>query len=406
MRIALPAHSLYGNQPVTAEFPDSWDVEVSAFAGAEEPAMGEAEIAEAISCPNHGKPIRQGAKGCRNAVIIFDDITRATPIAPIARAVIAQLEEAGVPREQIEFVAATGAHRAMDREDFVRKLGEDIVNEFRVWSHNPFFNCTELGRTSQGIPIALNTECVRADYKVAIGSLFPHVSTGVGGGGKILLPGIASFETISQWHKTDSGIWKIDGTCRGAVAETVRMLGLDMKIDVLMNGRGEIARLYAGDPETTLQQHYSEIQQFFATRRIPDVDLLVSNNYFKPSEPNCALIQMGMVETVRPGGDVLLSYHTPLGCACHYVWGKWGSSGVGGPMYRKQYRFPEKLNRFLVFTQYPDLGTSSSYHLNEDGNIFCRSWQEVMAELGPAPRRVAVYPYGDACCFEDMAGVR
>ena len=406
MTIDLPAHSLYGNKPIPIEFPENWDVQVSSFRGENEPAMTKEQIALAIRTPNHNKPIHEAARGCSNALIIFDDFTRATPIEEIAWAVIAELEEAGVPRQKIQFMAAVGTHRAMCREDFVRKLGEDILNEFQVWSHNPFFNCEYVGTSSTGIPIALNSECVRADYIVAIGAFSPHVSTGVGGGGKIILPGVASYETISQWHKTDSGMWRTDADCRKTVAEAAQMLGLNMKIDVLMNGRGEIARLYAGDWERNLWDHYDEIQGFFATERIPDVDLLLTNNYFKPTEPNCAIVQMGMIETVRPGGDIILSYHTPQGCACHYMWGKWGASGVGGPMYRKQYRFPEHLNRFIVFSEYPDFGTSSSYHLNEDGNIFLRYWEDVLKELGPEPRRVAVYKYGTACCFEDKLGTR
>lgn len=406
MLVQLPAHSLYGNEPVDVQFPNDWDVQVSSFQGESEPALTEREIAEAIRHPNCTPPIREAAKGCKNAVIIFDDITRATPVGPIAKAVIAELEEAGVPREKIEFMAAVGGHRAMCREDFVRKLGEDIVNEFRVWSHNPFFNCVYLGKTSQQIPIELNAECVYADFKVAIGAIFPHVSTGAGGGGKIILPGIASMETIRRWHLTDSGMWLTDSDCRKTVTEAADLLGLNIKIDVLMNGRGEIARVYAGDCESNLQDHYDEIQRFFCTRHVPDVDLVLTNNYFKPTEPNCALVQMGMLETIRPGGDIILSYHSPQGCACHYVWGKWGDSGIGGCMYRKQWRIPENVNRFFVFTKYPDFATSSSYHLNEDGNFFARQWGEIMDALGTSPRRVAVYPYGDACCFEDKMGTR
>ncbi|MCI9121906.1 MAG: DUF2088 domain-containing protein [Oscillibacter sp.] len=406
MQINLPAHSLYGNAPIPLTFPDGWDVQVSSFRGAEEPALTQAEITERVQNPTHTAPIRQAARGCKNAVIIFDDITRATPIGPVAKAVIAELEEAGVPRGNIEFMAAVGGHRAMSREEFVRKLGEEIVDEFRVWSHNPFFNCVYLGKTSQQIPIELNAECVYAGFKVAIGAIFPHVSTGAGGGGKIILPGIASLETIRRWHLTDSGMWLTDSDSRRTVTEAAEMLGLHMKIDVLMNGQGQIARLYAGDCEHNLQDHYDEIQQFFSTVHVPDVDLLLTNNYFKPSEPNCAIVQMGMLETVRPGGDVILAYNSPLGCACHYVWGKWGDSGIGGCMYRKQWRIPEQVNRFFVFTEYPDFGTSSSYHLNEDGNIFARRWEEILEHLGPKDRRVALYPYGDACCFEDKLGSR
>lgn len=153
-------------------------------------------------------------------------------------------------------------------------------------------------------------------------------------------------ETIRRWHLTDSGMWLTDSDCRRTVTEAADLLGLNIKIDVLMNGRGEIARVYAGDCESNLQDHYDEIQRFFCTRHVPDVDLVLTNNYFKPTEPNCALVQMGMLETIRPGGDIILSYHRPARVRLPLCLGKMGDSGIGGCMYRKQWRIPENVNRF------------------------------------------------------------
>ncbi len=400
MRIDMPAHSLFGNESVPLEFPDNWDVQISNFKGAAAPALAQEQIAEKIKHPEHLLPIAEGAKGCKDAVIIFDDFTRATPIEPIAKVVIAELEKAGVDRDKIRFIASTGAHRAMCREDFERKLGREITQEFRIYSHNPFFNNVYLGKTTYGVPIELNAECVYADYKVAIGAFFPHSSTGVGGGGKIVLPGIASFETIRQWHLKDSGMWKTDSQARDSVVQAADFLKLDMKIDVLMNGKGEISQLYAGHYDKIFMEHIDEIQEFFCTKYIDNPDIVIANNYFKPTEPNVAIVQMGIVESVKPGGDIVLMYNTPYGCACHYMWGKWGDTGLGGPMYRKQFRVPPTINRFFVLSKYWDKGTASSYHFNEEGNIYIETWQDLMSHLGPQPRRVAVYPYADASCFE------
>ena len=400
MHIDMPAHNLFGNEPVGITFPESWDVEVSSFKGARARSLTREEIADKIRHPAHVPAIAEEAAGCRDAVIIFDDFTRATPIEPIAKVVIAELEKAGVARDKIRFIAAVGAHRAMSREDFERKLGREITREFRIYSHNPFFNNVYLGKTSYGVPVELNADCVYADYKVAIGSLFPHSSTGVGGGGKIVLPGIASFETIRQWHLQDSGMWKTDSPARKSVVEASDYLKLNLKIDVLLNGAGEIAELYAGHYDRIFTDHFDEIRDFFGTEYITDPDIVIANNYFKPTEPNVAIVQMGIVETVKPGGDLVLMYNSPYGCACHYMWGKWGDTGIGGPLYRKQYRVPHNVKRFFVFSKYWDKGTASSYHLNEDGNIYADNWPELMAHFGPGPKRVAVYPYADASCFE------
>ena len=49
MRIDLPAHSLYGDAPVTIEFPDSWDVQVASFQGENARTLTQEEIASSIN---------------------------------------------------------------------------------------------------------------------------------------------------------------------------------------------------------------------------------------------------------------------------------------------------------------------------------------------------------------------
>lgn len=119
----------------------------------------------------------------------------------IAKAVIKELLDAGVLKDRIWFLAATGMHRAMGREEHVRKLGEELVREYRVFSHNPFRNNTFLGISSSSIPIEVNIEVLRADYKVAIGGIAPYSAVGVAGGPKIVLPGICSADTIRTFHQ-------------------------------------------------------------------------------------------------------------------------------------------------------------------------------------------------------------
>ena len=48
MRIDLPAHSLYGDAPVTIDFPDSWDVQVASFQGENARTLTQEEIAAKI----------------------------------------------------------------------------------------------------------------------------------------------------------------------------------------------------------------------------------------------------------------------------------------------------------------------------------------------------------------------
>jgi nickel-dependent lactate racemase len=69
-----------------------------------------------------------------------------------------------------------------------------VLKRFPVYNHNPFNNCVPIGTTKTfGTEVSINAEVMKSDLKIAIGGIVPHGMTGFGGGGKIILPGVASF---------------------------------------------------------------------------------------------------------------------------------------------------------------------------------------------------------------------
>ena len=196
----LPSNSLYGDEPIPIRFPENWDVHISRFAGYNTPELTSDMIAEAIRSPIGARPISEDARGSRSAVIIIDDITRPTPCGPIVRAVIDELLAAGVPKENIWLIVALGTHGVMYREHFVRKLGEELVDEFEIHNHNPFFNHVFLGNTTNNVPVEINADVMSADYKIGIGAMMAHSFYGFSGGGKCVLPGVASMRSIIKNH--------------------------------------------------------------------------------------------------------------------------------------------------------------------------------------------------------------
>ncbi|GAI06591.1 unnamed protein product, partial [marine sediment metagenome] len=65
----------------------------------------------------------QLAKGKKEVVILFDDMSRATPSAVLIPHVLEELAVAGIPDDNIRFIAAIGAHGSMNGIDFRKKLG-------------------------------------------------------------------------------------------------------------------------------------------------------------------------------------------------------------------------------------------------------------------------------------------
>lgn len=394
MRFPLPANNLYGNEPINIDIPDSWDVTVCQYAGVNAPALTYDQIAKAIASPLGCLPISQAARNKKDAIIIIDDISRPTPCEEIAKAVIAELEQAGVPRDKIRFLCAVGTHRAMSREDFVRKLGEDLVQEFRCYSHNPFFNNTLVGHTTDGTPIELNADAVAADFKIAIGNAVPHGNVGIAGGPKTILPGIASFDSIKALHSAGRvGRWDLSVPGRDMACQAARMLGLDLKIDAVLNGKGEIAILYAGEVGALAESHEQELQDFYRTPYEMEADIVIANNYFKPSEPFLSIAYNGIVFSVKKGGVLVVSSHSPQGAAPHYCQGTWGDADVNGPMLTLT-PVPRRYSAYYAFSTWMDKGSAAAYHFAGETMKWADKWEQILNDVGPEPKKLVIYPYG------------
>ncbi|MDD4876480.1 MAG: lactate racemase domain-containing protein, partial [Dehalococcoidales bacterium] len=200
--IKVPQLAWYDTKDLELSLPDDWQIEVFNMAGYNRPALEPAGIKASINNPIGIPPIRELAKGKKEVVIIFDDITRVTRTAKIVPFILEELADAGIPDNRIRFVAALGLHAAMWREHFVKKLGGDIVARFPVYNHNPFTNCIYVGTTATyGTKVYANEEVMKCDLKIAISSVVPHRMSGFGGGSKIILPGVVSFETTDHNHR-------------------------------------------------------------------------------------------------------------------------------------------------------------------------------------------------------------
>ena len=123
MRVRLPQRAWFGDIEIEIEFPGDWNVSVHGMAADERPLLSDDQIRELIGSPIGSPPLRKLARGCKEIAIIFDDLTRPTPVSRVLPFVLEELSAAGIEDGQIRFIAALGAHGAHDRIDFEKKLG-------------------------------------------------------------------------------------------------------------------------------------------------------------------------------------------------------------------------------------------------------------------------------------------
>ena len=161
-------------------------------------------IAEAFARPIGARPLAELANNRKSACILICDITRPVPNHLFLRPMIQTLLAAGVPKERISVLVATGLHRPNLGEELDELVGDPWVLEtVRVENHYARDEAAhvDLGRTrTRGTPIKLDRRFVEADLRIATGLVEPHFMAGWSGGRKVVAPGVAHHETIRTFH--------------------------------------------------------------------------------------------------------------------------------------------------------------------------------------------------------------
>jgi nickel-dependent lactate racemase len=223
----------------------------------------ERAIERTLARPIDSQPLRTLAKAGQKACIVFTDMTRSSPDHLLVPALLRELESAGVAREDVTLLCATGMHRPSTREEKVLKLGKEVLRRYRVLDHeagNPKA-LMDLGRTESGIPLSVNRWAFEADLLIATGIVEPHQYAGYSGGGKTVAIGAAGESMISFTHgpamvdHPGTRLGKIEGNpFRSAVDEAARRAGLRFVINAVQDDENRAVAVFAGEPDSTFKK--------------------------------------------------------------------------------------------------------------------------------------------------------
>ncbi|MDP6037597.1 MAG: lactate racemase domain-containing protein, partial [Candidatus Latescibacteria bacterium] len=386
--INVPVKAWYGEEEMSLDFPDTWDVQHCPMVGHDTPALDDAQIREALENPYDTATLREMAKGKKQVVILFDDLTRPAPTHRILPFVLESLADAGIEDDQIRFVGAFANHAAMSQEDFVKKLGVDVVRRFRIYNHNPYEHLVDLGETSRGTPVLINREVMACDLKIGIGGLIPHPGAGFGGGAKMVFPGVTGLEAVAVNHgrprppemntEQTGMLGKVEGNVvREDIEEAVRKVGLDMKIDLLINNRREVVGVFAGDFVAQHRAGVKRARELYATPTPPDCDIVVTNAY--PIENQAGKSLWPTRLCLKKGGTAVVVAQSIEGQALHYLTGRFGTD-YGGRLWSKGRGLIPDAGRILVCSSY--LSRTDLDRFGKDDRVVgCETWEETMKHL-------------------------
>jgi len=396
----IPWKAWYGDGKFSLTFPDDWDVTFCSMDDA--PYLPEKKIEEAFETPIGTPKLRELAEGKRNAVIVFDDISRPTKGDLLLKYVFNELEAGGIKRDRVKIIFALGAHRPMMREDIIKKLGEEIYYSVDVMNHYPYENLVDCGKSKIGTPIKINRYYYEADLKLSVSCIEPHEWAGFGGGAKNILPGVSGIETLEANHSMMAESYQgmtgiIEGNrLREDIEDIARMIGLDAIINVVTTASRGIAGVFVGDMIEAHRAGVEFARKVFATELVSDQDVGIFNAYPKDTEIlqfSNAFNIASMVEKdiVKKDGYMVVTTACPEGRGFHSLLGHGTRLEPKKEHLREVFSsrtgivFSPHLSPFDVYTYFP-----------EDVLLFHR-WEEVIRfikEKEQGKQKVAIFPTG------------
>jgi len=297
-----------------------------------------AAVERALATPVDGPALSDLARGKRTACLLICDVTRPVPnglfLAPMIRTLLA----AGVPREGITVLVATGLHRANEGQELAEVVGDRWVLEtVRVANHRATEDADHVlvGRTpGRGTVVRLDRRLVDAEVRIATGLVEPHFMAGWSGGRKVIAPGVAHAETIRTFHNAAfmahprAANCVLDGNpLHEEQLAIVRMLGGALALNTVIDDQRRLAFVNFGE---IVQSHLEAVEfarqhaEVPVGRRFRTVVASAAGHPLDKTYYQTVKGMVGPLDILEPGGDLIVA------SAC--------SEGIGSAPYAEAQR--------------------------------------------------------------------
>jgi len=394
--LRLPWSAWFGERTLELPLPDGWTIDVAEVSSdVRGPALD-----DALDAPIGAPLLAELARGARTAAIAVEDITRPAIVAPALDAIVDRLEAAGIAPERVRVLVAVGGHAPLALDALRRKLGERVLARCDVSNHHPYENLVDLGTSKGGLPVRINRLFAEADVKLAVGSVVPHPYAGFGGGGKIVLPGLAGIETLEMNHRpavtglSGAGLGVVEGNrARAEMEEIALAAGLSAVLNVVPGPRRETLGCFFGHPVAAHRAAVELARRAYRVEVDPGADAVLLGAYPKDGE----VLQLGNAfnawrsagqPLAHDDGTVILAAACPLGRGTHSL------HGPGMRLYRAPVK-RDYLGRRELIVFAPEVATPDVRQSFWEGYLHARAWYEVLARLAvrhPRGGRMLVIP--------------
>lgn len=319
----------YGKTGLDVDFPDSSMVIEPVFEKGKDDQVG--EVVRALQNPYGTAPLKDIVKSTDRVGIIFSDITRATPYDVILPAIFSELSH--VPDRNFTLFNACGTHRKNTKEELVQILGKGPAEKYRIVQND----CDDMeshryiGTTSEGNRIEILSEFLDCDVKILTGFIEPHFFAGFSGGGKAIMPGLATLGTVQRNHSAVhmdhvNSIWGITegNVLWEEVKEAAGFAKPSFLINVALNRKQEVTAAFGGDYVEAHREGCKYVKEHAMAGVDEPFDIVVTSNSGYPLDLNMYQAVKGMSAAsliVKEGGDIIICSDCWDGIPSH---GKYG----------------------------------------------------------------------------------
>ncbi len=308
----------YGRTGLEVRLDDDLDVSIL------EPARGvpladpAGAVADALAAPIGTRALEELARGRRDAVVVISDKTRPVPYGTVLPPLLGALEQAGIHRDRIEILVATGLHRANTPAELAEMTNPELVARYRFRNHDArdAGQHVHLGRTARGTEIWLDRGFVAAECKVVTGLIEPHLMAGFSGGRKAVAPGCAGVETMRSLHGAEMlesplGPGIIDGNpFHDELLDIARRVRVDFLCDVTIDRSRRLTGVFAGDLEHAHAAGMRAVEQHVRADLDRPADVVIASAGGFPLDDTYYQSIKGLVAAlniVRRGGTIILA---------------------------------------------------------------------------------------------------
>jgi lactate racemase len=276
------------------------------------------ELANALDHPIHRPALAELASGKRTAAIAVCDITRPAPNALTLPPLLARLHTAGIEKNAIRILVATGLHRPASEEEIRNIAGEEIAETYRVENHfaKDLAAHANLGMTARGTPVYVDRRFVEADLHITLGFIEQHLMAGFSGGRKLIAPGLAAQETIKVLHspKFMRDERAVEGSLEGnplhnELLEIAAMVRHDFMLDVTLTRSRQIAGVFAGSGVEAHKAGVRFLRQTLLEQLSEPFDAVITTGAGYPLDLTFYQTIKGVTAAqhiVKPGGTILV----------------------------------------------------------------------------------------------------